>query len=204
MKPKFITIEGIDGSGKSTVAKAVYQYLKRKGYKVKLTTEPTNTMIGQAVKEAITKKSNPFEEVLFFMVDRVQHTQKIRNWLEKGISVISDRYCDSTYAYQGATLENHLKNIKKDSVEWLKEIGESFTLVPDMTFLLIVEPKTAIQRLANRRKVTKFERLAFLKQVQNNYMQLAKQEKRFIIIDANKPLETVTAEINHNLAKRKL
>jgi dTMP kinase len=116
----FITFEGIDGSGKSTVSKYVYKELKSQGYNVVLTFEPTNTWIGKYVQQCIKTKTDPFITAYAFIADRFEHSKRIKKWLEEGKIVLCDRYVDSTYAYQGAQMEDLIKK----PIKWLKELSE--------------------------------------------------------------------------------
>ncbi|MEW5760194.1 MAG: dTMP kinase, partial [Candidatus Thermoplasmatota archaeon] len=97
----FITVEGIDGCGKTTVSKALWKELNKIGYKVAYTYEPTDSSIGNLIKKCC---SSPFTEAFLFMADRAEHQKWIRKKLEKSF-VICDRYMDSTTAYQGEKLK---------------------------------------------------------------------------------------------------
>src|SRR4030042_4873637 len=97
---RFVTFEGIDGSGKSTVSKLVYKQLKSKGLDVVLTVEPTDTWIGKQVKKCIASNSDPFVTAFIFIADRIEHGKQIKKWLNEGKIVLCDRYAESTYAYQ--------------------------------------------------------------------------------------------------------
>ncbi len=193
MKGKFITFEGIDGSGKTTIAKEVFTRLKNSGRDVILTLEPTQTWLGDAVKRSYDEEVSPFTELFLFLGDRATHTQKIKKWLEQGKIVLCDRYCDSTYAYQGAALEEKLREFRMDAMEWMKYISKPFITKPDLTILLVIESKIALQRLSNRKKRTKFENMGFLKKVEENYLKLAKEE-RFVKIDAKKSIKEIVDE----------
>ena len=194
MKGKFITFEGIDGSGKTTIAKEVFTRLKNSGWNVILTLEPTSTWLGDAVKRSYDEEVSPFTELFLFLGDRATHTQQIKKWLKEGKTVLCDRYCDSTYAYQGAALEEKLKEFRIDVIEWMKYISKPFIMKPDLTILLVIESKIALQRLSNRKKRTKFENMGFLKKVEKNYLKLAKEE-RFVKIDARKSIKEIVDEV---------
>ncbi|MBI4416716.1 MAG: dTMP kinase, partial [Euryarchaeota archaeon] len=105
MPGMFATIEGIDGSGKTTVAERVAESLEHAGVAVVRTTEPTRTWRGDAVKWAIERDVDAVTEAFLFLADREAHSAQIRAWMNDGKLVLSDRYVDSTYAYQGARLE---------------------------------------------------------------------------------------------------
>ena len=197
MQCSFVTFEGIDGSGKTCVAEAVANRLKERGLDVVLTTEPTHTWLGDAVKRSYTEKVSPFTEALLFMADSATHTQQISRWISEGKMVISDRYCDSTFAYQAARLEK----LTKDAMDWLKEVSKPFVIEPDLTLLLDVEPRIGLERIASRDKKVHFENEPFLKKVRANYIELAKS-RRFVTVDASRSLDEVIEESLRAVVKR--
>lgn len=191
-KGLFITFEGIDGSGKTTVAKRVVEALKQKGYDALYTCEPTGSELGNTLKSGYEKEVNPFMELFLFLADRAAHTKDIMKWVDDGKIVICDRYADSTYAYQAIMLEDALKAVGIEPLDWLKKISEPFIVQPDLTLLFQIEPSDALQRI--RRKGTKFEREKFLKKVQGVYEKLAETESRFVKIDASEKLPEVSQQ----------
>ncbi len=188
-KGKLITLEGIDGTGKSSIAKR----LKTTFPGAVFTTEPTKSWIGKAVKKSIESEADPLAELFLFMADHAEHIAKvIRPALEDGKIVISDRYSDSRYAYQGATLSHSFY----DAMEWVENIHKGWTIVPDLTILFTIDPTIAVTRCGIRGNHTKFEKIGFLKTVQENFLNLAKREPgRFVIIDAGRELEIVAQEV---------
>jgi len=185
----FVTFEGIDGSGKSTVSKIVYKKLKNHGYKVVLTSEPTNTWIGRCVQKFIETKSDPFVTSFAFIADRIEHCKQIQKWLDEGYIVLCDRYAESTYAYQGAQLGDEVKNPMK----WLKELSKNRIIMPDRTFIFVIDPAKSLERIQNRNNLIPFEKISFLEKVHKNYLDLA-VGKRFMKLDATKKIEEL-AEI---------
>lgn len=175
----FVTFEGIDGSGKSTISKLVYKQLKSQGHDVVLTYEPTNTWIGKRVQECIETNTDPFVTAFTFIADRIEHGKQIRKWLDEGKIVLCDRYAESTYAYQGAQLEEMMEN----PIYWLQELSKDRILIPDRTFIFVIEPKQSLARIQHRDNLIPFERVSFLEKVHANYLKLA-VGKRFIKIDA--------------------
>ena len=175
----FVTFEGIDGSGKSTISKLVYNKLKSEGYDVVLTFEPTDTWIGKQVQKCIETDADPFVTAFTFVADRILHSKQIQEWLDEGKVVLCDRYAESTYAYQGAQLVDEVE----DPVRWLKELSEGRILVPDRTFVFVIDPEASLARIQNRGKLVPFERLSFLEKVQENYLKLA-VGGRFCKVDA--------------------
>ncbi len=189
-KGKLLTIEGIDGTGKSSIARMLKKALPNAVF----TKEPTRGWIGKAVKKSIGSETDPLAELFLFVADHAEHIAKlIRPALEDGKIVISDRYSDSRYAYQGATLSM----LFDDPIEYIQNIHKSWTIPPDLTILLTIEPGVAVSRCGIRGKQTKFEKIEFLKKVQKNYLKLAKKEpERFAVIDAGRELDAVAREVD--------
>jgi len=180
----FITFEGIDGSGKSTISQKVYENLKKDKYKVRLTFEPTDTTIGRFVHQCIKIKSDPYVIAFSFIADRIQHCQQIQRWLDEEYIVLCDRYAESTYAYQGAQLEDALPNPMK----WLQEMSQQKIIIPTRTYLFQLPVQQALDRIQHRNELIPFEQLVFLEKVQQNYLALS-QGKQFTLIDATKKIE---------------
>lgn len=181
---KFVTFEGIDGSGKSTISKRVAKKLQSEGYETIWTFEPTDSTIGKFVQECIKKQSDPFVTSFTFIADRIQHCRQIQEWLDKGKIVICDRYAESTYAYQAAQLETKLQ----DPIKWLQELSSNRILTPDRTYLFVINPQVSLARIEHRTELIPFEKLAFLEKVHRNYLSVSKG-KRFLHLDATKPIE---------------
>lgn len=196
---RFFVFEGIDGSGKTVVSQGIYKRLQSEmSINVVLTTEPTASWLGDAVRRALAEDHGPFVEAFLFAADRYVHTIDIRSWLEKGMVVLCDRYYASTLAYQGASLSRMLGN---DAVGWLINLNLPFIIKPDLTFLLKIPPEVGLERLRLRSKLSKFERLEFLKEVDRIYQMLADKDESFIIIDATAPLEAVIDKIMQLIRK---
>lgn len=183
---RFVTFEGIDGSGKSTVSNLVFEKLKSQGYDVVLTFEPTDTWIGKCVQRCIESKTDPFVTAFSFIADRFEHCKKISKWLDQDKIVICDRYAESTYAYQGAQMQGLIK----DPIKYLQELSKDRIIVPDRTFVFIIDPEESLKRIQNRDNLIPFEKISFLKKVHQNYLKLA-VEKRFMKIDATKPVDEI-------------
>ena len=181
---RFITFEGIDGSGKSTVSKIVYEKLKNNGYDVVLTFEPTNSWIGKIVQKNIKTQSDPFETSFTFIADRVDHCKKIKKWLEEGKIVLCDRYAESTYAYQAAQMQDVIDK----PIKWLKELSKNHIIIPDRIFLFVIKPKDALARIKHRDELIPFEKIDFLTKVHKNYLVLARGN-RFLKLDATKKID---------------
>ena len=192
MKGALITFEGIDGSGKTTIASRIAKKIENSV----LTHEPTNSWIGESVKKAIEEGKDAITIALLFMADRNEHIVKIKKWINGGKIVLCDRYLDSTYAYQKEALKDTIENPEK----WIDEIQKPFILKPDLTLLFILPVEKALERIANRKKII-YEKKSFLEKVQENYMELAKKEKRMVIIDASKSIEEVEKDCINAISK---
>lgn len=189
---RFFVFEGIDGSGKSTVARLMAERLEREGRPTVHTAEPTDSWVGDMVRRGNAEAASPFTETLLYIADRAEHTAQIDRWLTDGKYVVCDRYVGSTLAYQGVTLRPYLAG---KAVEWLKAINAPFTIRPTITFLLLLEPEAAMARLGSRPGREKFERLDFLRKVDALYRQLAREDPSYIVIDASLALEEVAATV---------
>ena len=190
---RFVTFEGIDGSGKSTIMQQVYSYFNKNKQKVIKTFEPTDTPIGNLVKECIKTQSDPFVTALTFSADRVQHGKQIQQWLDEGTIVLCDRYEDSTYAYQGVQLES----VIDEPVKWLQQLTKDQIPRPDCVFVFLLDPKIAIQRIQDREELIPFEQVEFLTKVQRIYEQLS-TDSFYKIVDATKPIDNIVKFcINH-------
>lgn len=193
----FVTLEGIDGSGKTTVARRVADALRARGAQVFLTSEPTQSWLGDAIRRAYHDDVGPLAEAFLFLADRAAHQEEIRRHLAAGEIVLCDRYADSTYAYQGARLQG----IVDGPVEFLRGISEPWLRVPDLTILLRLPAADGLARIADRPNLIRFEDRAFLEKVAANYDRLAKA-KRFVVVDATQPADAVVAESLAAVQKR--
>jgi len=182
-----ITLEGLDGSGKTTVWEALHDTYPDATF----TREPTESWYGEAVDRAIADDdADPLAELFLFIADHADHLSRVvRPALADGDLVISDRYSDSRYAYQGATLEGEIKR----PMEYIRGVHQPFTHPPDVTIYLDVDPRTAMQRSG---ATNKFEQSKYLTQVRQNYEQLMEwQPERFVRIDATQSPEGVLDDV---------
>lgn len=177
-----ITIEGIDGSGKSSLLSSLAVLLD--DLSPVFTREPGSTWVGESVRRAIAEEADPVTEALLFTADHAAHIASvIRPALNRGALVISDRYSDSRYAYQQVMLEG----IVHEPLAWLRAVHDRWTIPPDLTFLIVIPVAVAISRMDNDRKREHFEQPGVLEKVQNNYLALAADEpSRFVLIDGLK------------------
>lgn len=182
-----ITLEGIDGSGKSTLHESL------KGLLTDLdplfTREPGATWVGDQVRRAIKEQIDPVTEATLFVADHAAHLAKVvRPALAEGRLVISDRYSDSRYAYQSVTLQG----IVPDPEGWLRAMHNGWTVIPDKTFLCVLPVDAALTRLKPDTEREHFEKRETLEKVQNNYLEYARNEPlRFVIVDAMLPPDIV-------------
>lgn len=189
MSGALVTLEGIDGCGKTSVVQMLSERLRKEGKEVFLTTEPTKTWLGNAVKRGISENHPALTEAFLFMADRASHSREISQRLKEGKLVLCDRYADSTVCYQSVSMAE--ENFRGDAFEWLRKVSDSFVLKPDLTILLDIEPRKALNRIQSRDRRTKFEQLSFLTKVRKNFLRLAAIEERIEILDASLPLESV-------------
>ncbi len=179
-----VTLEGLDGSGKTTAWEHLREVVDADAV---FTREPTDSWYGEAVERSIADDdADPLAELFLYTADHAAHLDDtIRPALAEGRPVISDRYSDSRYAYQGATLAG----IVDDPMEYVRGIHEPFTRPPDATIYLDVDPETAADRSG---ATNKFETADYLADVRENYERLIEAEPdRFVRIDATRPAEVV-------------
>lgn len=199
MRGKFISFEGIDGSGKSTQLRLLADDLRFRGFNVLKTQEPGGTPLGRRLREAFLETEEnvaPMAELLCYAADRAQHVEfLIKPALAEGKIVISDRYSDATTAYQGAGRGFDSKTIKQ--VIQLATGG----LKPDLTLFFDLPVANSFERTHKRDKMGELknrldkENTGFYERVRNAYLEIiAKEPKRFRVIDASKSMEEVHAK----------
>ena len=180
-----ITLEGIDGSGKTTVAEALQDTLPEAVF----TREPTDSWYGEAVERSIDDDgADPVAELFLYAADHADHLSRVvRPALEAGKVVVSDRYSDSRYAYQGVTLDG----VVRRPMEYVRRVHEPFTRAPDATLYFDVPPETGAERAG---ATNKFETAGYLAEVQANYERLIEAEPdRFVRIDGTRSPEAIVA-----------
>jgi len=193
----FITFEGIEGSGKSTQAILLEEYLSAKGLKVNLTREPGWGKLGELIRNVLLDDReitlDPFAELCLFCTDRVNHVKGyIKPKLDNGEIVICDRYHDSTLVYQGIGRDN-----ERDLVAAMV-MKSCLGVIPDTTFLLDLPVDCGLQRIRARKNKTKFdsESVAFHKRVRDGFLELCKQQpQRIKLINADRQVEVIAEEI---------
>lgn len=203
----FITIEGPEGSGKSSVTKKVVELLEKEGYQIVLTREPGGTPISEEIRNVILDKSNtnmdPMTEALLYAASRRQHlVEKVWPLSKEGKIVISDRFIDSSLAYQGGA-----RGLGIDKILALNTYATD-GYFPDLTLLFDIEPELGLARIAANanREVNRLdlEKLDFHKNVRKTFLELSKRfSNRYIVIDASKPFDEVVIDA-YNAIKNKM
>lgn len=200
MKGKFITLEGIDGSGKSTQLRMLAENLRARDVDVLTTREPGGTPLGRALRAAFletTETVAPMAELLSFAADRAQHVEHlIKPALAAGRTIISDRYADATFAYQGAG-----RGFDEAKVLAVIELATG-GLKPDLTLFFDITAEEAIRRMSSRgeaeakRNRMDEETAEFYDRVRTAYLGIAKREPgRFIVIDAMGPVDDIQSAV---------
>ena len=196
MRGKFITLEGMDGAGKSTHIPDIIKLLEGKGVEVISTREPGGTVLGEQLRTLLLNEPmHPETETLLMFAARREHiAQIIEPALSRGAWVLSDRFTDATYAYQSGG-RGVLANKVIELEAWVQG-----SLQPDLTLLFDVPVEVSVARLAGARTPDKFERESpdFFTKIRNAYLDRARNNpKRFCIINSNQALEDVKAEVKN-------
>ena len=187
----FFTLEGSEGVGKSTLIESLKDFFKENKIDFLFTREPGGTKEGQEIRKILLDQSldlNPYMETFLLLADRIQHVEKIiRPALQKNKHVLSDRYVESTFAYQGAgrglnqgELEGFIKNLNFPE--------------PNLTIYLDLPVQEGLKRVKNRGKTDRFERenLIFFEKIRSFYLDLVKKDpQRYFLIDASIPIDEV-------------
>ncbi|MEM3086008.1 MAG: dTMP kinase [Halobacteria archaeon] len=171
MAGRLVSIEGIDGAGKDTVLRL----LRPRFHGALFTAEPTGGWLGRTIRESLRRHADPLALAHLFLADHALHLSRtVRPALARGLPVVTNRYSDSRLAYQGETLRGRVAG---DPVEWLREAHRPWSVWPDRTVLLVLDPREAVRRLQGRRGGrTAFEKERFLRRVQENYLRVAEEE----------------------------
>lgn len=201
----FITMEGPEGAGKTTILKMLGETLKQEGYSVVLTREPGGIPISEQIREVILNKENTAmdsrTEALLYAAARRQHlVEKIIPALEKGMIVLCDRFIDSSLAYQG-----HARGLDMDEIYSINKfaIGD---FMPDITFYFDIDPAEGLKRISanNNREVNRLdlEELHFHEKVREGYqLVMERWKERFVRIDASQPVDVVFEQTKTSIIK---
>ena len=184
----YIVLEGIDGAGKSTQIELLKEWLMSNGFQVETVLEPTNSEIGQLIRKFLQEEDATSDYMqktlgLLFAADRVLLMNKINKLQEENKIILSDRSFYSSLAYQ-------------DPVDWIAELNK-YAKIPDLVLLLDLDLKTSVTRSG---ETDEFENEEFLSCVKENYLELAKRNDNFKIIDGNKGPNMVAKDIKNEVA----
>lgn len=199
---KFITLEGIDGAGKTTQLDVIRRYLEQRGIRVLATREPGGSPVGDRIRALLLAPPaagmGADTEVLLLFAARAEHiAAKIRPALEQGTWVLSDRFTDSTYAYQ---IAHHRVDPKR--IAMLEDYVQG-SMRPDLTLLLDLQAASARTRAGKRSAPDRFESEAqpFFEDVRAQYLKLARvHPQRVSLIDADQPVEQVSAQVRKRIS----
>lgn len=198
----FISLEGIDGVGKSTQSDLLEEFLRAQGREVVRTFEPGGTELGQEIRHLLLHRKGdvaPRAEALLYAADRAHHvTSKIRPALNRGEVVMTDRYLDSSVAYQGVGRALSAEDVRAISMFAVEG------LLPDLTILLDLEASAAAARRNNTGEAPdrlEREKIEFFEAVRQAYLDMAAAEpNRWLVIDARKTVDEMQAEIRDRVA----
>jgi dTMP kinase len=194
---KFITVEGIDGSGKSTIVKHISEFLKANGIPLVVTREPGGTKLAETIRSVVLSNTeetmHPLTELLLMSAARVQHINElIKPNLAKGNWVLSDRYIDSSFAYQGNNVINTVINTTIDN------------MYPDLTIVLDLPVSVAMARAGardNNNRMDGYDTNNY-ENIKRIFLDRALVNERCVIVNVNKPLHLVLATIEEVLKNR--
>lgn len=202
----FITLEGIEGCGKTTQSKRIFGYLKGKGIPCILTREPGGSALSEKIRNLVLNPKNKGivrkAELLLYLASRAQHIEEvIKPALEKEKVVICDRFSDATTAYQGGG-----RGFKKEEVMWLNNFA-SGSLKPDLTILLDVPVEVGFERIENKKRMRKDrieeEEIEFHTRVRKTYLNLSKEfPERIKIVDGNNGVKQVWMRVKKIVDER--
>ena len=195
---KFITLEGVDGAGKTTHIEFIKNYLSDLNINYVMTREPGGTALGEKLRDILLHdEMNPQTETMLMFAARNEHIDKvIRPNLIKGAVVISDRFTDATYAYQAGG-----KGVKDEKIDILKKWVQE-DLRPDLTFLFDLSVEVSIERLNKTRKLDKFESedKSFHKKIREKYLTLVEASpERFCVLNSEASIEKIQNQIKLKL-----
>lgn len=204
---RFITVEGPDGSGKTTAARHLADWLRARGHPTVLTGEPGGTPLGEEVRRLVlhmrgmSDDLDPRADALLYAAGRAQHVARIiQPALDRGEWVVCARYLDSSLAYQGAGYGNDMTELRR-----LQDFA-TYALLPDLTLLLDVPVDVGLERTRRRAEWNRFEdteEVAFFERVRATYLELARAEPdRFAIVDGSGSVSDADEAIRRVVAER--
>lgn len=204
MRGQFITIEGVEGAGKSTMMNRIEDWLERIGRQVVRTREPGGTVLAERIREILLDRENRelagLTELLLMFASRAQHLEQlIRPALARGDTVLCDRFTDATWAYQGGG-----RGLPAPQIATLERLVHG-DLQPDLTLLLDLPVEEGLARASRRSASDRFESesVAFFERVRRNYLDRAEANpQRFVVIDAAPDPQAVWGQIEAALQER--
>ncbi len=199
---KFISLEGGEGVGKTTNLQFIRQQLEQKGVSVLITREPGGTLLAEKIRSLLIENSqekiSDLTELLLIFAARCQHINEvIKPALDSGQWVLTDRFADATFAYQGGG-----RGLNNGIISWLEQTVQK-DILPDLTLLFDAPVMIGMQRARARAELDRFEleQMDFFERVRHSYLKRAQQfPERIHIIDANQPLDEVQSHIKKKLA----
>lgn len=197
MKGKFITIEGVEGVGKSTNIATIESFLKANAIEFVVSREPGGTLIAEKIRDLLlakhTEKLTELSELLLVFAARAQHLETfIKPHLEKGTWVLCDRFTDATYAYQGGG-----RGLSGDTIRQLETMVQG-SLRPDLTLILDLDPRIGLARAEQRAELDRFEmeKISFFQKVRDSYMEISRSDSaRCKVVDASGSLSQVRQQV---------
>ena len=195
----FIALEGGEGAGKTTQARMLAIWLREQGFDVITTREPGATKVGMRLRALLLDTTHtgmsPRAEALMYAADRAEHVAEVISpALERGGVIITDRYTDSSLAYQGAA-----RGLRTEDVAWLSHWATD-GLVPDLTILLDLPPQAGLGRRTRSADRLEAEPTEFHDRVRAGFLSLARQDpQRYLVLDATRPAAELTQEIQERV-----
>ncbi|MBR1753575.1 dTMP kinase [bacterium] len=193
-KGLFITVEGLDGCGKSTQLSLLSDYLLSKGYEVEFTREPGSKGLGESVRNILLNYDGEVSnrcEAFLFLADRAQNIDVIvKPAVEQGKIVLSDRHIDSTLAYQGYARGGDIEQLK-----YLNNLATN-SYKPDLTFVFDISVETSLKRVGENKDRMESENREFFEKVRQGYLEIAKHDRQRVkVIDSETSIETIFEQV---------
>ncbi len=197
----FIVLEGLDGSGKTSISRRLVDFLAGRGIDAILTKEPTENFHRDPDLEGRRDYVSSMRLFFEFTADRITHSEVIERWINEGKTVVCDRFLYSSLAYQGTIISTGFSPPEK-GFEWMRQVSSVIKLQPEMCVYLDIDPETAMTRISRRMdSASGFEELEFLRSVRKTYLSIP--ECRDGMVDAKVSLdntfEAVKTAINRKL-----
>ena len=201
MKGKFLTIEGVEGVGKSTNLQSIKQVLESRDIDFIATREPGGTLIAEKIRALLLDHHNEklceLSELLLVFAARAQHLETvIKPALEVGTWVLCDRFTDATYAYQGGG-----RGLNSKTISSLENLTQG-SLRPDFTLILDLDPKIGLTRAKTRGELDRIEieKIDFFEKVRDTYLTISNREpQRCKVVDASRPIDAVSKDVIEHL-----